>query len=70
VFCKFRIFEFNSEVDLLKFINNPKVYFLAPIVMEILFFFSLKKKDWNEKRENGLQIIHGPFAPETETSSV
>jgi len=69
VFCKFRIFEFNSEVDLLKFINNPKVYFLAPIVMEILFFF-FKRKDWNEKRENGLLEIPEPFAPETETSSV
>jgi hypothetical protein len=58
------VFEFNSEVDLLKFINNPKVNFLAPIVMEILFFFSLKKKI-DEKREKRLQIIPEPFAPET-----
>jgi hypothetical protein len=30
--------------------------------MEILFFFSSKRKDWNEKRENGLPIIPEPFA--------
>jgi hypothetical protein len=64
VFCKFRIIFYNSEVDLVKFINIPLDGSLALIGWMPIFY-------WQEgKQENGLLIQPKPFAPETETSSV